>query len=160
MKVDKLKQYIREIVRSEIKSVLKEELGNHVLGVLADRSVPNPVAVQPVDTGTWDPPLMTTGTSNSDHPQVSSGVTTVVAESVAPPVKKKFVTYTKNKLLNQVLNETTGGIPSDGALVSGMIAPAAEIDVESLPENVQPVAKALTRDYSEVMAAIYKKKGA
>jgi len=84
----------------------------------------------------------------------------------APPAAKKFVNYTKNEALNQVLNETTGGIPPEGSMVGGygdMVPGAAgseELDVASLPENVQPVAKALTRDYSAVMAAINKKRGA
>lgn len=81
-------------------------------------------------------------------------------------VKKKKakteVFYSSNEVLNNILNETTGGIPSAASKVlSGdektqVDFNGEEVQVEELPADV---ATALTRDYTELMGAIDKKKG-
>ena len=42
----------------------------------------------------------------------------VVEEPVKPA--KKFVKYTSNPMLNDILNQTTGGVPQEGSMVSMM----------------------------------------
>jgi hypothetical protein len=89
----------------------------------------------------------------------------VLKTEVRTPKKKKLVRYAKNEALNRVLNETTGGIPQEGAKAGSGESPTIpahtdlngnEVSVDELPD---PVANALTRDYSELMSAINKKKG-
>jgi hypothetical protein len=71
--------------------------------------------------------------------------------------------YSKNKAINEILNETVGGIPHEGSMVSGGVAPATEftdmngqrVDVDSLPDHVS---SALTRNYSDVLNLVDKKK--
>ena len=56
-----------------------------------------------------------------------------------------------------------GGIPHEGSMVSGGVAPATEftdmngqrVDVDSLPDHVS---SALTRNYSDVLNLVDKKK--
>ena len=96
-------------------------------------------------------------------------------ELVEEPVvqtPKKFVKYTNNDVLNQILNETTGGIPREGQYVTltegfnpigtdGSViseAPAPVQVPESAPKEVKTVYQAMTRDYSKLMKAIDKKK--
>ena len=72
-----------------------------------------------------------------------------------PVTKKK---YTKNPVLNDLLNETAA-VPSAG---NNSIAPTTGINGEVINMNSEAVAStvgAMTRDYSALMKAIDKKKG-
>jgi hypothetical protein len=82
-------------------------------------------------------------------------------------VKKKTaqseVFYSSNEVINNILNETTGGVPSEGNRVSGGSSESTQVDfngnevsVEDLPNDIST---ALTRDYSDLMSVIDKKKG-
>ena len=73
----------------------------------------------------------------------------------APEQKK----YSNNEALNQVLNETVGGIPQEGASVSSGSDQVTDfhgqaVDVEELPDHVS---NALTRNYSDVLKLVDKK---
>lgn len=84
-------------------------------------------------------------------------------ESSKPRQSKSKIRYTQNEVLNNILNETKGGVPAEGSRVSGGTAEVSQVDfngeehqLEELPSNIS---NALTRDYSELLAAIDKKKG-
>jgi hypothetical protein len=84
-------------------------------------------------------------------------------KSNKPKQQKSKVRYTQNEVLNNILNETSGGVPSGESRVAGGQIETPQVDfngeevqVEELPKDI---ATALTRDYSELMGAINKKKG-
>ena len=52
------------------------------------------------------------GTENTEATASES-----VEEEVVPQPPKKFVRYTSNDVLNQILNETKGGVPREGQYV-------------------------------------------
>ena len=85
------------------------------------------------------------------------------SETTQPKQKNSKVRYTQNEVLNNILNETKGGIPTQGTrVVNGIETPTQvdfngdEINMDELPQGIS---SALTRDYSELMGAIDKKKG-
>ena len=85
-------------------------------------------------------------------------------KSVRTPKKTPTVRFSKNAALNEALNATVGGVPQEGSMVSGMEQTSEQVtdfngrtvDVDELPDHVS---NALTRNYSDVLAAIDKKKG-
>jgi len=83
-----LKKYIRSIVREELQSILKSELREHLLEILGGSNVSGP---------------------NNNLVQKNAHSSTTNA--------KKYVKYTNNDILNEVLNETKGGIPQEGSYV-------------------------------------------
>jgi hypothetical protein len=67
--------------------------------------------------------------------------------------------YSRNEALNKVLNETVGGIPQEASRVGGSGVTdlqGNQVDVESLPDHVS---NALTRNYSDVLKLVDKKRG-
>lgn len=68
--------------------------------------------------------------------------------------------YSSNEALNQVLNETVGGIPAEGPRVieehQTTDLQGQPVDVDALPEHVS---HALTRNYSDVLKLVDKKRG-
>jgi hypothetical protein len=88
----------------------------------------------------------------------------VVEEPVKPV--KKFVKYTSNPMLNDILNQTTGGIPQEGGMVNMMGgfggATQTTINETKVPENapapVKSVYSAMNRDYRSLMKAVDSKK--
>ncbi len=80
------------------------------------------------------------------------------------PIKQhKPQNYTSNSALNDLLNETAAGDTNTQTAQSpvSLTNPFATggslpLDAAGMPE---PVAKAVTRDYSDIMGAILKKKG-
>jgi len=76
------------------------------------------------------------------------------------PIKRQPVPvpkiFTKNPLLNQVLNETVGGVPTEEQTqTSSALDVIKNLPREALNENkeVAAVANALTRDYSKLIKA-------
>ena len=74
--------------------------------------------------------------------------------------KKELKTFTRNEVLNQVLNETVGGIPQEGGKVQNPSNNFTDlngqpVEVDQLPDHVS---NALTRDYSKLLGAVDKKK--
>ena len=78
--------------------------------------------------------------------------------------KKPMVQYSKNSAINEILNNTTGGVPQEGSRVTGQTEGAGKmtdlhgntVDLEQLPESVS---SALTRDYTALLSAVDKKRG-
>tara|TARA_B100002019_G_scaffold252913_1_gene234131 strand:- start:14078 stop:14467 length:390 start_codon:yes stop_codon:yes gene_type:complete len=70
--------------------------------------------------------------------------------------------YSRNEKLNEALRATVGGIPQEGQLVSSTDTSTQtdfngnKLSLNELPESIS---NALTRDYSELLTAIDKKKG-
>jgi hypothetical protein len=98
---------------------------------------------------------------NSDPVAITKRV--LKKEASVTSSKKPTKQLSKNPLINQALNETIGGVPHEGSLVSGQ-ASADKItdfngvthDVDELPDHVS---SALNRDYSGFMKAVDKKRG-
>ncbi len=127
MTKDTLRQMIREMVKEEVRAVIPEVLSEIF--------------------------------SKPEQKVVSSTPVTKIASTPTQPVhnqKKEFKKYTSNELLNKALNETVGGVPREGTIVS------SELSVPSVMDHVDhappAVAQALTKDYSALMKAIDKKK--
>ena len=70
-------------------------------------------------------------------------------------------TFSKNEAINKILNETVGGIPQEGSAVSNGMEQnfsdtnGNEVSLDALPDHVS---NALTRNYSEVLKLVDKKK--
>ena len=144
MKVEALKEFIRK----EIRSIIREEIGGYMTEVFSGKS-------GYIKSNTSS----TTSGRNDDQ---------IVENKENSASNKKFVKYTSNDVLNQVLNETTGGVPQEGTSVSydgglsGQIDSTADIISESVqdknvPEPIKGVASAMTRDYRDLMKAVDKK---
>lgn len=141
MKAEILKDYIKKLVQQEVRNVLKVELREHLSEILIGN-----------------------GSLAKKQTVVEESVEHIVQE---PQPTKKFVKYTKNDMLNQILNETTGGIPREGSMVDlteGFNGSQNSILNEVKPpenasEPVKTVYNAMTRNYSKLLKAIDKKKG-
>jgi len=162
MKIEILKEYIRKTVKEEIKSVLKEELRYQLTEIFLS----NNSDVKPKN-----------GSSNSNSfIEKSEKKTQTISENGGVPPKKK-IKYTNNPILNDVLNETTGRIPSEGGMAGLMGGGFDKIgggDESLLMESessqtpqappdasdaVKTVFGAMTRDYRSLMKAVDKKQG-
>ena len=101
----------------------------------------------------------------SDKPQMSETAKTSLKEKImgTKPINQKTLpkrSFTNNSTLNDLLNETAQG---DTRLNEGMSPVSMEGDFSTIGdmpvENVpQEVANAVTRDYSDLMKAMDKKK--
>ena len=86
-------------------------------------------------------------------------ITKKLLENSATPTKKKLKNYSKNEALNKVLNETVGGIPSEtkGGEPNTMTdLNGNAVNVDELPDHLS---NALTRNYSDVLNLVDKKRG-
>jgi len=141
MKLEALKEYIRQ----EVRNIVREEVKNCLSEAFSKDSF-----------------------SKIDQRVSSTSLSNLVEESVEPTPtqsKKKFVKYTNNPVLNQILNETSGGVPQEGGLSSMMavntpsvVDKLNESVMETAPEPVKAVAQAVTRDYRALLKAVDKKR--
>jgi hypothetical protein len=141
MKKNELVDIIRTIVKEEVHNALPQLL----MEVLAEKMSENSASILESRKQADQIP--------AKKPNFNVGL--------EEPVKKQQVQapkiFTKNPLLNQVLNETVGGVP-----IEEQTATPSAIDViktlpkEALNENkeVAAVANALTRDYSKLLKAV------
>lgn len=87
-------------------------------------------------------------------------ITKKLLEGSTQVVKKPTKRYSKNEALNKVLNETVGGIPSEGPRVGEHETmtdlQGNSVDVNELPDHIS---NALTRNYSDVLKLVDKKRG-
>lgn len=146
MKIEALKEYIRKVVQQEVKNVLKEELKTQLAEILLGNSV------------------------KSKEPDQSfiDKSESMLEEIVSTPTQKpkKIIKYTNNPVLNDILNQTSGGIPQEGSVVSmmgGYDTGAQEVITETkapetAPEPVKTVYSAMNRDYRSLMKAVDKKR--
>lgn len=141
MKKNELVDIIRTLVKEEVNNalpqllmeVLAEKLSENSAAILENRST---VAPQPV--------------RNKVEVFLEAPVT------AAAPQPQKL--YSKNPILNQVLNETTGGVPTDSTMQSSVDI-LQQLTPQQLNENkeVAAVANALKKDYRSLLKAMDKK---
>ena len=155
MKIEVLKEFIKKTVQQEVRSVIQAELKLQLAEMFSKE-------------------VGQTRKKNSDsdlEQQILKELETMnesstLEEEVKPA--KKFVKYTSNPLLNDILNQTTGGVPQEGGMVSmlGGYGGGGNQEVitetkapENAPEPVKSVYSAMNRDYRSLMKAVNKKKG-
>ena len=143
------KQELVEIIRSLVKEEVNNALPQLLMEVLAEKITQNSSAL----LETSKPAV---AQISQKRPAVSVGLDMPLKQAPVQAPK----TFTSNPILNQVLNETVGGIP----LEESVSAPSAIDTIQSLPKQVlaenkevAAVANAMTRDYSKLLKAIDQK---
>ena len=150
MKIEVLKEFIKKTVQQEVRNELKIQLAEIFSKEVIKAKKKS---------------------SESDlEQQILSELETMNESTVVEePVKsvKKFVKYSNNPMLNEILNQTTGGVPQEGSMVSmmgGYGGNNQEVITETkIPENapapVKGVYSAMNRDYRSLMKAVNNKRG-
>lgn len=140
MKKTELVEIIRTLVKEEVGNALPQLL----MEVLAEKMVQNSSGLLENKKQAERPLQKRTQSVSFDAPVKQ------------PPVQAPK-TYSTNPILNQILNETVGGIPNEESVST----PSAIDAIQSLPKNVlmenkevAAVASAMTRDYSQLLKAI------
>jgi hypothetical protein len=140
MKKTELVEIIRTIVKEEVHNALPQLL----MEVLAEKITENSAAILESKRQQEQAPTR--------KPNFNVGL--------EEPIKRQPVSvpkiFTKNPLLNQVLNETVGGVPTEEQTqTSSALDVIKNLPREALNENkeVAAVANALTRDYSKLIKA-------
>ena len=140
MKKNELVDIIRTIVKEEVHNALPQLL----MEVLAEKMSENSAAILESKKQQEQAPTR--------KPSFNVGL--------EEPVKRQAVQapkiFTKNPLLNQVLNETVGGIPTEEQTsVASALDVIKTLPADVLNENreVAAVANALNRDYSKLIKA-------
>jgi len=141
MKKNELVEIIRTLVKEEVHNALPQIL----MEVLAEKMTENSAAILESKKQQEQAPAR--------KPNFNVGMEESVKKQPAPAPKM----FTKNPLLNQVLNETVGGVPLEEASPTpSAIDVIKTLPKEALNENkeVAAVANALTRDYSKLLKAV------
>lgn len=152
MKIDVLKEFIKKTVQQEVRSVVQAELKLQLAEIFSKEVL-----------------QAKKKSSDSDlEQQILKELETMNESVVEEPVKpaKKFVKYTSNPMLNDILNQTTGGVPQEGSMVSmmgGYGGGTQQVITETkVPENapapVKGVYSAINRDYRALLKAVDNKK--
>lgn len=134
MKKNELIEIIRTLVKEEVHNTLPQLL----MEVLAEKLTGQEVLTEKV--------------TEAPRGRVNVGLEAPVKQV---PVQSPKV-FTKNPILNQVLNETVGGVPQEAEVsTQSTLDVIKTIPKEMLNENkeVAAVANALTRDYSKLIKA-------
>ena len=152
MKASTFENLIRKVVREEIDYALRREIKTLKEDL---RSELKPTIVEHTERAV-EVPEISNNSNNTRKEQIMG----------SNPIPKKPIVnqnFTSNSSLNELLNETAAG---DTNLESGNSPVSIEqpfstgaplpMDTEGMPKEV---AKAVTRDYSDLMKAIDKKKG-
>ena len=148
MKTQELKEMIRSVIKEELQKTLPTLIPNILSEILTGQN-------------------KTVVSEKLETPKVSQKP----SENIQP-AKKTFKKYTNNDALNAVLNETVGGVPSEGSYVGLMGALRSESlgganinESVQIPQQITPVneeqAKVLNvinRDFRKLMKAVDKKK--
>ena len=153
MKIDILKEFIKKTVQQEVRSVVQSELKLQLAEIFSKEVIQSKKKSSESD-------LEQQILKELDVMNESD----VVEEQVKPT--KKFVKYTSNPMLNDILNQTTGGVPQEGSMVSmmgGYGDSTQEVITETkVPENapapVKGVYSAINRDYRALLKAVDSKK--
>jgi hypothetical protein len=154
MKIDILKEFIKKTVQQEVRIVVQSELKRQLAEIFSKEVIQ--AKKKSADSDLEQQILSELETMNES---------TVVEE----PVKsvKKFVKYSNNPMLNEILNQTTGGVPQEGSMVSMMggygnstqeVITETKVP-ENAPEPVKSVYSAMNRDYRSLMKAVNNKRG-
>lgn len=135
MKKNELVDIIRTLVKEEVHNALPQLL----MEVLAEKLTGQEVLTEKV--------------VEAPKRKINVGLEASIKQASVQPPKM----FTKNPVLNQVLNETIGGVPQEEAASSTSTLDVIKtLPKEVLAENkeVAAVANALTRDYSKLMKAV------
>ena len=154
MKIEVLKEFIKKTVQQEVRNVIQSEIKLQLAEIFSKE-------VGQTKKKSSEPDLEQQILKELE----TMGDVQVVEEEVKPV--KKFVKYTNNPMLNDILNQTTGGVPQEGGLVSmmgGLGGGSTQVITESkapenAPEPVKSVYSAMNRDYRSLMKAVNKKRG-
>ena len=139
MKKQELVEMIRTVVREEI----NDSLPQFLMEVLAEK-----ISNQTVLTE-----------KRSTESKIQSDGPVKIVETKQKPVQAQPQrVFSSNPILNQVLNETTGGVPQESAIQSSVDI-IQQLTPQQLNENkdVAAVANALKKDYRSLLKAIDKK---
>lgn len=143
MKTEEFKSIVRSIIQEELKVVLPTMIPKILTEVLS-----NNVKVEPTQKIEKEP----------------------ISEKVKQPTsQKQYKKYTNNEMLNQILNETTGGVPQEGSFVgyssilnSQPLNESINIDTPTptsvVNEEQSKVLNVMNRDYRKLMKAVDNKK--
>lgn len=141
MKKNELVDIIRTIVKEEVNNALPQLL----MEVLAEKITQNSESILES--------RKSTASVEPRKPNFNVEFDTPLKKQQAAAPKM----FSKNPILNQVLNETVGGIPTE----SEVSVPSAIDTIKTLPKevlnenkDVAAVANALTRDYSKLLKAV------
>lgn len=136
------KQELVEIIRTLVKEEVNNALPQLLMEVLAEKMTENSAAI--LESKSQPATL-------AKKPNFNVQLESPVNKQPAPAPK----IFTKNPVLNQILNETVGGVPQE------QDAPSAIDTIQTLPKevlnenkDVAAVANALTRDYSKLLKAV------
>ena len=154
MKIEVLKEFIKKTVQQEVRNVIQSEIKLQLAEIFSKEV--GQTKKKSADSDLEQQILKELETM---------GDVQVVEEEVKPV--KKFVKYTNNPMLNDILNQTTGGVPQEGGLVSmmgGLGGGSTQVITEAkapenAPEPVKSVYSAMNRDYRSLMKAVNKKRG-
>lgn len=135
----KLKLYIQKLIKEELSSNLKEIIRENLIEILSNNAMKS--------------------NNGSNHiMQPKQKISELPINESPKKSNKSFVKYTSNKLLNDVLNETVGGIPYENGvssvLESAYGSPQSNLVSENAPESVKKVNSIINRDFSSTMKAI------
>ena len=108
MKIELLKEFIKKTVQQEVRSIIQAELKTQLAEIFAKGSNP---PKKNSDDSDLEQQILKELESSTEEPSV-------IEEEVKPV--KKYVKYSNNPLLNDILNQTTGGVPQEGGMVSMM----------------------------------------
>jgi len=152
MKIEILKEFIKKTVQQEVRGIVESEIKRQLSEVISKN----------VTTSKVKKPSSLEDEILNELEEMDKST---IDENTKPV--KKFVKYTSNPVLNDILNQTTGGIPQEGGLVSsmgGFEKNNQEIITETkAPENatepVKSVYNAMNKDYRSLMKAVNKKRG-
>ena len=139
MKKQELVEMIRTVVREEI----NDSLPQFLMEVLAEK-----ISNQTVLTE-----------KRSTESKIQSDSPVKIVETKQKPVQAQPQrVFSSNPILNQVLNETTGGVPQESAIQSSVDI-IQQLTPQQLNENkdVAAVANALKKDYRSLLKAMDKK---
>lgn len=135
MKAEKFKQLVRAIVQEEIKKSLPKLVPQIVAEALSGKSV--------------KPKLIETNNEDFFESLKNEMAGTPVPAAPKPKQPKKF---TNNPLLNQVLNETEGGVPQDVSFGAQMQRP--NFKAGSQPLNIQTPASPILNEETKAQAEL------
>ena len=150
MKIEVLKEFIKKTVQQEVRNVIQSEIKLQLAEIFSKE-------VGQTKKKSSEPDL---------EQQILKELETMedvqVVEEEVKPVKK-FVKYTNNPMLNDILNQTTGGVPQEGGLVSmmgGLGGGSTQVITEAkapenAPEPVKSVYSAMNRDYRSLMKGLF-----
>lgn len=138
MKKTELVEIIRTLVKEEVHNALPQLL----MEVLAEKMTENSSAILESKSQ---------ASASTRKPNFNVQLEAPVTKQ---PVQAPKI-FTKNPVLNQILNETVGGVPQE-ELTPSAIDTIQTLPKEVLNENkeVAAVANALTRDYSKLLKAV------